>query len=119
MLRTLVLCAIGLLGCAGTKRSQAVYRQDTQAVLETRRDRITTCYDQALETDPKITGMVTVRFVVEKKTGTFRSTTVDPTKSNATEPLVVCVLEAMKGLTLNPPDSNEGRATFVYEFRPG
>ncbi len=122
MVRTFGLVAIGMIGmaaCSATKRSQAVYRQDTQAVLETRRDRITTCYDKALETDPKITGLVTVRFIVEKKTGTFRSATVDPTKSNATEALVVCVLEAVKGLALNPPDTNEGQATFVYEFKPG
>ena len=117
-MRTLGLCIVMLAACSATKRSQAAYRQDTQQVLETRRDRITSCYDTALAADPKIAGLVTLRFVVEKKTGAFVNTTVDPTKSNATEALVVCVLEAVKGLALNPPDANEGQATFVYDLQP-
>jgi hypothetical protein len=28
------------------------------------------------------------------------------------------VLKAVEGLKLDPPDRNEGRATFVYEFKP-
>lgn len=117
-MRTLLLCIVLLAACSATKRSQTMYRQDTQAVLETRSDRIASCYDKALEANPKIAGLVTVRFVVEKKTGAFVSATVDPTKSNASEALVVCMLEAVKGLALNPPDTNEGRATFVYELQP-
>ena len=117
-MRTLVLCTIGLAACSATKRSPTAYRQDTQAVLETRRDRIASCYDKALDTNPQTSGLVTVRFVVEKKTGTFVKATVDPTRTNASEALVLCVLGAVNGLVLTPPDASEGQATFVYDFQP-
>ncbi|HEY5938789.1 MAG TPA: AgmX/PglI C-terminal domain-containing protein, partial [Kofleriaceae bacterium] len=117
-MRIILLCALGLTACSGTKRNETLYRQDTRAVLDTRRDQIASCYDRALATAPRSAGMVTVKFVVEKKTGVFKSATVDPAKSNATEPLVVCVLAAVRGLALDPPDSNEGQATFVYDFQP-
>jgi TonB family protein len=75
------------------------------------------CYDDALRTNAKLTGTVTIRFVVEKRTGTVTSASVDsagPTPSVLGE----CVLQAVNGLKLEPPDRNDGQATFVYEFRP-
>lgn len=113
-----VLAAALLAGCAGTKRSPQAYRADTQQVLATRDDQIKRCYDKVLAADAAATGTVTVHFVVEKKTGAFTKATVDPSHSNAREPLVMCVLEAMNGLKLQPPDANEGQASFTYELTP-
>jgi hypothetical protein len=59
-----------------------------------------------------------VQFVVENKTGTITSPSVDQSKSTAPPVLGDCVVKAIDGLTLAPPDRNEGRATFVYEFKP-
>ena len=112
------LAASLLTACAGTKRSPQAYRADTQQVLATRNDQIKRCYNQVLARDAAATGTVTVRFVVEEKTGAFTKATVDPSTSNAKEPLVMCVLEAMNGLALRPPDANEGHASFTYELAP-
>jgi hypothetical protein len=109
-----------LIGCAGTKRSPQAYRAATQQVLETRNAQVKSCYDKLLarEAGAGASGTVTVRFVVEKKTGAFTKATVDPGATNAREPVVLCVLEALAGLRLDPPDANEGHATFRYELRP-
>ena len=42
---------------------------------------------------------------------------VDAARSNAPAALGQCVVHAVDGLVLAPPDRNEGRATFVYEFK--
>lgn len=109
-----------LTACAGTKRSPQAYRADTQQVLETRNAQVKRCYDQQLarEAGAGASGTITVRLVVEKKTGAFTKATIDPGASNAPEPLVLCVLEALAGLRLDPPDANEGHATFRYELQP-
>jgi hypothetical protein len=107
-------------GCAGTKRSPQAYRADTQRVLETRNPQVKLCYDLVLAgpAGAATAGTVTVRFVVEKKTGVFRKATVDPAASSAGEPLIMCVLESLRDLKLDPPDANEGQATFRYELQP-
>jgi len=109
--------ALALVACSATARGPETYRHETQKALETRSAGVKSCYDKALETDPGINGLVAVRFIVERKTGIFTRVTIDPTKSTATETLVSCVLGAVNGLKLEPPDANEGQATFVYEFR--
>jgi hypothetical protein len=117
-LTLLVISVAAMAACAGTQRSPAMYRADTQKVLETRTEQIKRCYDGLLEKDAAVSGTVTVRFVVEKKTGTFTKATVEPGKTNAGEPLVLCVLEAMRGLKLDPPDAHEGQAMFSYDLAP-
>jgi len=120
---TLSMVACGLLAataaCGGTSRGLEAYRNDTSALLETRNAQLKSCYDDALKADSKIAGTVTVQFVVAKKTGTVESATVDQAKSSAPPVLGQCVVNAVTGLVLTPPDKNEGRATFTYEFKPG
>ncbi len=106
-------------GCSGTARGLEAYRTDTQKLLETRNDQIKGCYDAALKGDAKASGTVTVTFVVEKKTGTISKAAIDSTKTTAPASVSDCVVKAIDGLKLAPPDRNEGRATFVYEFKPG
>jgi len=113
-----MLAVVMVAACAGTKRSPQAYRADTQKVLETHNEQIKRCYDKLLERDAGVSGRITVRFTVEKKTGTFTKATVDPNTSSAGEPLILCVLDAINGLKLDPADANEGQAMFSYELKP-
>lgn len=112
------LALIALAACGGTARSVDVYRADTQKLLSTRDAQVQGCYDQARKADANAAGTVAVQFTVAKKTGDITSATIDKTKSTASDALGSCVLEAVKGLKLDPPDRDEGHATFVYEFKP-
>jgi hypothetical protein len=114
----LVVIAALLAGCAATKRDTATYRADTQKVLATRTAQMQSCYDDVLKKDAAAAGTLTVRFIVEKKTGKFVKATIDPAKTTASEPLINCVLNSIDGLALAPADTNEGQATFVYELKP-
>lgn len=113
----LVLLAT-LAACSGTARGLESYRADTQKLLSTRDPQLKSCYDDALKSDPKLAGTVTVQFVVAKQTGEVSGPTIVPAKSTAPKALGQCVLNAVMGLKLQPPDKNEGRASFVYEFKP-
>ena len=104
--------------CSGTARGLEAYRNDTGKLLETRTAQLQSCYEDALKTDDKLVGTVTVQFVVQKGTGAITNPMVDPAKSSAPPVLGQCVVKAIDGLTLAPPDRNEGRATFTYEFKP-
>jgi hypothetical protein len=116
------LLAAGLLAsaaaCSGTARNLEAYRADTNNLLETRTAQLERCYEDALKADETLAGTVTVQFVVEKTTGAIANAAVDQARSTAPPALGQCVVKAIDGLTLAPPDRNEGRATFVYEFKP-
>jgi len=103
--------------CSGTSRGLEAYRSDTQKVLDTRNAQLKACYDETLKADRMASGTVTLQFVVEKKTGAFTKASVDPANTTAPNPLWQCVLRVVDGLKLEPADKNEGRATFVYEFK--
>src|SRR5262245_1705550 len=106
------------VACGGTARGLEAYREDTSKLLETRTAQLQSCYSDALKTDAKLSGTVTVQFVVAPKTGAISQPSVDQSKSTAPPVLGDCVVKAIDGLTLAPPDRQEGRATFVYEFKP-
>jgi hypothetical protein len=106
------------LETAGTKRDTATYRADTQKVLQSRLAQIETCYAPALAGDASAKGTVTVTFTVAKKTGVIEAVAIDRARSTAVEPVGKCVTDAMVGLKLDPPDANEGRATFTFELDP-
>jgi TonB family protein len=115
MKSAMILCALAI-GCSGTSRGLEAYRSDTQTLLGTRDGQIKSCYDEALASDAKVAGTVTVQFVVEKKSGVIASATV--AKSTAPKQLDRCVLDAIAGLKLAPGDKHDGQATFTYEFKP-
>jgi len=117
MMKLLLLAGVLAGTACGTARSQQVYAADANRLLETRNDELERCYNEALKTEPNAMGTVTVKFMVEPTSGQIKEATIDPTKTTAPEVLDRCVLGAMTGLTLAPPDRNEGRATFVYEFK--
>lgn len=117
---TNVLTAIAITAtsaCGGKARKPDVYRADTQQLLDLRSAQLKSCYDSALATDPKLAGTVKIQFVVAKKTGAITNAKIDPA-STAPAPLGECVLQAVQGLKLEPPDRNDGRATFEYAFQP-
>ena len=51
---------VGATACSGTSRGLEAYRTDTQNLLATRDAQVKSCYDDALKTDAKLTGTVTV-----------------------------------------------------------
>lgn len=112
----LLSCA-GVAGC-GTARTADAYRTDTEKLLQTRNDQVQSCYDAALKTDRTLAGTVAVKFVVEKDTGVISQAAIDTANTSAPAALGQCVLNAVQGLKLDPGDRNEGRATFVYDFKP-
>lgn len=118
MQRCALSLAASLAACTGTARGLEAYRTDTNNLLETRRAQIQRCYEDALKTDARLAGTVTVQFIVEKQTGTIADAAVEQDKTTAPPVLGQCVVKAINGLVLAPPDRNEGRATFVYEFKP-
>ena len=105
-------------GCSFAARSPEMYRDDTAAVLETRKAQIKTCYDEVLKTTKDAQGRVTVKFLVEHKTGQIKNIAPDPAGTTAPEPLTQCVVNSLQGLVLAPGDERDGDATFVYEFAP-
>src|SRR5690606_33949614 len=108
--------AVGAYG--GNARGPEVYQADTRMLLDVRQSQIVGWFKQALASDATVAAKVRVKLVVEKKTGMVTNAVVDPQGTTAPEPLQKCVLDALAGLKLDPPDKNEGQATFEYAFQP-
>jgi hypothetical protein len=103
-------------GCSFYARDAEDYRKVTRELVETRAGDIKDCYDVALQTDETVGGVVVVNFLVEKKTGKIMNPVVDEAQSTATPELQQCVVGAIDGLQLDPPDAREGQATFTWRF---
>jgi hypothetical protein len=116
----LALGAMGAIGCAGNlaERDANKYRDDSRALLASKAPAVKSCYDGALKTDAKVSGTVVVSFKVQPETGRIVEARLDDQKTTAPDPLGRCVLQAMQNLKLDPPDTNEGQATFAWEFKP-
>ena len=113
-------CTLSLLGatagCTFFARGPEQYRDDTTKLLATKSAELDTCYDNALKTAPTAAGKVTVVFTVEEKTGKISDAKADPARTTAPQALVDCVVTAINGLVLDPPDQRKGSATFEYDF---
>jgi hypothetical protein len=120
MKRVLLATALGslIVGCTFMARGPEDYKRDTRAVIESRNADIKACYDTALAQNQKLKGNVIVHFTVEKETGTIREASVLP-ESTAPASLGTCIVNALDGLALDPPDERDGDATFVWEFKNG
>lgn len=114
------ICFITLLslaaGCSFNARSPENYRKDTRALLETESDSIRSCYDAELAKNAKSSGTVVVKFKVESDTGKIVGAKIDGANSTASTTLGQCVVDAIEGLALDPPDARDGDATFSWEF---
>ncbi len=111
----LVLATVGTSGCAFFARSAEDYRAVTRELVDTKTGSIRDCYDAALLTSQGASGSVVVNFTVAKKTGTIMNPAVDES-STAPADLSQCVVQAVDGLVLDPPDQRDGLATFTWEF---
>ena len=111
---TALLCSVG---CTFIARDAEGYRTDTRELLDTRSPDIKDCYDVALQTDESVGGTVVINFTVEKKTGKVLNPMLDEGKTDAPPELSQCVLSAIDGMQLDPPDQREGQATFSWNFK--
>lgn len=117
-----LLSALSLSACSFHARDAESYRKVTREVLETRNPDIKSCYDKALEKDPKAEGTVVVTMTVEKDTGVIKDVELDKKASEGDKQLRACVVDALSGLKIDPPDARDGKATFTWNFearKPG
>jgi hypothetical protein len=110
-----LLCAVAASGCSFHARDADSYRKETRALLETKNAEIKNCYDTELVKNPKLGGTVVVKFTVAKDTGKISNAALSK-KGDAPESLGQCVVKAIEGLALDPPDARDGDATFSWEF---
>ncbi len=110
----LILAAVVLTACGA--RSNTQYRDDTAKLIAQRDGAIKSCYDAILKVDTSARGKVTVRFVVEAKTGLIKNTQIDDRHTTASTDLAKCVSNSLDGLVLKPADPLEGRGMFTYEL---
>jgi hypothetical protein len=115
----LIAIAIGVVGCSFHARSPEDYRKVTRELLETRNADIQACYDAALKDNPKASGTVIVNFKVEAETGKVTAGAMDEVASSAPATLGECIVKALDGLVLDPPDARTGQATFQWSFEIG
>jgi hypothetical protein len=114
----LVLCltAFAASACSFHARDANSYRKATREVLETRSADIKGCYDAELKKDPKVSGVIVVKLTVEKETGVIKDVRIDDKDTTAPTSLGQCVVGALDGLKLDPPDARDGDATFRWEL---
>jgi outer membrane biosynthesis protein TonB len=115
--RWITIASLCLAAMACAVRDGAMYRDDTRKLLETKQSELRQCYDTELQNDPKAGGKVVVSFVVKKDTGVVADPKIDDLQSTPNRKLRRCVLDSLKGLTLEPPDERDGEATFTWEFQ--
>jgi len=106
---------LAAMSCA--VRSPNMYRDDTRRLLESKRAVLAACYDAELQSQPTATGRVIVRFTIERETGKLVRPQIDDLLSTPNRTLRGCVLDALQGLVLMPPDDRSGDATFTWEFQ--
>jgi hypothetical protein len=116
---TLCVLVASSIGCSFqyVARDVDTYRQDTRDLLSTKNGEIKSCYDEQLKADPNTGGTTVVKFTVQEETGQLINVVLDEEQSTAPDALNQCVLNAVDGLVLEPPDQREGVASFSWEFK--
>lgn len=114
---SLAATLIAATGCSIMMRDPEGYRTDTRTLLASKDAELQSCYNEVLKQDKTAAGTVSVKFTVQAETGAIVDPEIDAAGTTAPEPLGQCVLNAMNGLTIEPPDELDGIATFVYEFK--
>jgi hypothetical protein len=107
---------VALSGCSFYARGSKDYREAVRTVLDTKSGAIEGCYKSELQGNDKAQGKVVVHFDVAPKTGEFTNADVVKDQTTANKPLQKCVLSAIEGLKLDPPDARKGDATFAWDF---
>lgn len=121
MLKIITLSGLALVlgACSTHIRSPDQYRDDASAALETRAGEIKSCYDEALKSNKTVAGTVKVSFTIKGETGKITDPKVVEDGTTAPAELQTCVTNALSGFQLEPPDDNDGIATYTWEFTVG
>lgn len=116
-----VMGALMVSACGGSfaNREADAYKVDTRELLTSHNQKVKSCYDGMLAQDESASGVVVVNFKVKAETGAVAEAAVDEAETTAPEGLSDCVLGTLNGLFLDPADSNDGHATFRWNFTPG
>jgi len=112
----LVLALAATMGCSFYARGPEDYRKATRELLDGKNKSIESCYKRQLKDDEKARGKVVASFQVEAKTGNIVKAKIVDKKTTAGKELQQCVLSALEGLKLSPPDQRTGKATFEWDF---
>ncbi len=116
----LAVLSLAAVGCGGAIRVGDAYRDDTAKLLTAQANpRIHDCFDGMVKTTPgpkSLQGTTTVHFIVSKDTGLITNAAVVPESTTAQPPVAQCVVAALQGLKLDPPDGVDGDATYTWEF---
>lgn len=113
---SLVLVCCGLFGCSFYARGPDEYRAAVRTVLDSKQPEVAACYKRTYDADNAAQGRVVTKFKVEAKSGKIVEPAVVPEGTTAPAALQQCVLGALSGLSLAPPDQRVGDATFIWEF---
>lgn len=115
-----LLAPLAAIGCGGAIRVGDAYRDDTAKLLTAQANpKIHDCFEAMVRSTPKpasLQGKTTVHFIVAKDTGVITSPNIIPEATTAQPPVAQCVVSAINGIKLDPPDSVDGDATFTWEF---
>jgi hypothetical protein len=115
-----LLAPLASIGCGGAIRVGDAYRDDTAKLLTAQANpRIHDCFDGMVKSTPgakSLQGTTTVHFIVAKDTGIITNAAVVPESTTAQPPVAQCVVSALQGLKLDPPDGVDGDATYTWEF---
>lgn len=116
----MILAALCCSACSAgfAMRNAESYEQDTREVLTTRDTQVQSCYNDALKQDPTLSGNVVVKFDVTEETGKIDNASIVEEDTSAPVALQQCVLDALQGLELTPPDEQKGVATYTWSFSP-
>jgi hypothetical protein len=115
-----LLAPLASVACGGAIRVGDAYRDDTAKLITAQANpRIHDCFDGMVKSTPgpkSLQGTTTVHFIVAKDTGIITNATVVPESTTAQPPVAQCVVSALQGLKLDPPDGVDGDATYTWEF---
>jgi hypothetical protein len=116
-----LLAPLASVACGGAIREGTAYRDDTAKLITAQANpKIHDCFDSMVKSTPgptSLAGKTTVHFIVAKETGLITSPTVVPDGTTAQGPVAQCVVTALDGMKLDPPDNVDGDATFTWEFQ--
>jgi len=113
-----VFGTLATVGCGGAIRQGTAYRDDTAAMLQAQANpKIQACFQGLVTSTPSpssLAGSATAHFTVAKETGLVTGPSI--VSATTPDPVRECVLAALAGEKLAPPDNVDGDATFAWQF---
>jgi hypothetical protein len=120
LLTLAVLAPLASVACGGAVRVGDAYRDDTAKMLQAQANpKIQGCFAGLVRSTPNpagLAGATTVQFTVAKETGLVTNPSIVAASTTTQDPVNQCVLAALNGAKLDPPDNVDGMATFAWQF---